>query len=268
MPVICNKCSVSIKRSNGLIKCSKCNADFHPECSKYGKKVSEDETADYVCENCSDDGVISFTSAMEKVQKDVSTLMESLKSLQSLGSKVAENERSIKKCQNEISYLNHDVEKLLQRERQRNVVVTGVPYKNNESVTEIVTKICKCLNITLNNSSIEKCSRFNAIGGGIKPILVVFNSIHDRDLLLSAYKMKKTILSTDIGCEGTNKIHVGEHLTKLQRVLLTQAKRDLIESSMYKYLWIQNNSILVRKNGDSKIQKIKSLSDIILLKRT
>ena len=73
MPVICNKCSVSIKRSNGLIKCSKCNADFHPECSKYGKKVSEDETADYVCENCSDDGVIFFTSAMKKVQKNVST---------------------------------------------------------------------------------------------------------------------------------------------------------------------------------------------------
>ena len=128
-----------------------------------------------------------LTSAMEKVHKDVSTLIESLKSLQSLGSKVAENERSIKKCQNEISYLNHNVEKLLQMERQRNTVVTGVPYKNNESVTEIVTKIYKCLDITLNNSSIEKFSRFNAIGGGIKPILVVFNSIHDRDLLLKVY---------------------------------------------------------------------------------
>ena len=111
MPVVCKKGSISIKRSNGLMKCSKCNADFHPECSKYGKKVSEDETPDYVCENCSHDGVISFTSAMEKVQKDVSTLMESLKSLQSLRSKVAENEKSIKKCQNKISNLNHDVEK-------------------------------------------------------------------------------------------------------------------------------------------------------------
>ena len=57
---------------------------------------------------------------------------------------------------------------------------------------------------------------------------VVFNSIHDRDLLLSAYKMKKTILCTDIGCDGSNKIHIGEHLTKLQRMLLRQAKRDLI----------------------------------------
>ena len=176
-----------------------------------------------------------------------------------MGSKVAEeNERSIKKCQNEISNLNHDVKKLLQTERQRNIVVTGVPYKNNGSVTEIVTKVCRCLDIILNNSSIKKCSRFNVIGGGIKPILIVFNSIYDRDLLLSAYKMKKTILSTDIGCEGTNKIHVGEHLTKLQSMLLTQEKRDLIESCMYKYLWIQINSILMRKDGDAKIQKIIS----------
>ena len=91
--------------------------------------------------------------------------------------------------------MNHDVEKLLQNERQRNIVVTGVPYKKNESVTEIVKKVCKSLDITLNNSSIEK--RFNAKGGGIKPILVVFNSRHDHGLLLSACKMKKTILSTD-----------------------------------------------------------------------
>ena len=84
----------------------------------------------------------------------------------------------------------------------------------------IVTKISKCLDITINNSSIEKCCRFNAIEDGIKPVLVVFNSMHDRDLLLSAYKMKKTILSTDIGCDGSNKIHVREHLTNLQRVLL------------------------------------------------
>ena len=47
--------------------------------------------------------------------------------------------------------------------------------------------------------------------------------------------MEKTILSTNIECDGSNKIHVGElqeHLTNFQRILFIQAKRDLNESSI------------------------------------
>lgn len=57
------------------------------------------------------------------------------------------------------------------------------------------------------------------------------------------------------------KIFVNERLTKSKKALFTQA-RAAKKNKKYKYVWISNADILVRKNESSKITKIKSSQDI------
>ena len=80
-------------------------------------------------------------------------------------------------------------------------------------------------------------------------------------------KQKKKYNASEIGCTVTLHIYVGQHYTDKQRTLLQTARVELIESGIYKFLWIQNGTILVRGEGDSKIRKIKCEADILKLKK-
>jgi len=65
--------------------------------------------------------------------------MSNLKDLQILKSKVIENTKEISGCKNEkITELKYEIEQMKIKERERNVVITGVPFSNAASVTKIV----------------------------------------------------------------------------------------------------------------------------------
>ena len=68
-----------------------------------------------------------------------------------------------------------------------------------------------------------------------------------------------------MGYTGTSKIHIGEHFTSNTHTLLQLARDKLINCGKYKYFWFQNSKILVRGEGDAKIQKIKCEADILRL---
>ena len=54
---------------------------------------------------------------------------------------------------------------------------------------------------------------------------------------------------------------INERLTKMKRMLFSQT-RSAAKEKQYKFVWLSNSDILVRKNEDSKIIKIKSAHDI------
>jgi len=57
------------------------------------------------------------------------------------------------------------------------------------------------------------------------------------------------------------KVFINERLTKLKRMLFSQT-RLAAKSKKYKFLWLFNSDILVRKNENENIIKFRSSNDI------
>ena len=282
MPVTCIKCNKSIKRNNDseVINCISCKSTFHRDCIEFKSETSSVDLENYTCKNCSPDkGFELIKPTISKMRQDIQSLvskqkeftktMESISSsltiLDSLEGKVSNNSENIEKIESEIAKLKSNMEYYEIKRREKNVVITGVPIRSAESVTNIVLKLAEIMKIELSKDSVEKCCRFQAKSGGIKPILVVFNTLHAKSLFLTAYRMKKKISAIDMGYTGTSTIHIGEHFTSNTHTLLQLARDKLINSGKYKYLWFQNSTILVRGEGDGKIRKIKCEADILRL---
>lgn len=75
--------------------------------------------------------------------------------------------------------------------------------------------------------------------------------------------VKSNKLTTDKMSNGWPKenIYMNERLTKLRRTLFYQTKIATTTKN-YKFIWVSNGDILMRKNENSKILKIKSSQDI------
>ena len=92
-------------------------------------------------------------------------------------------------------------------------------------------------------------------------ILVKFLSKRKRNELLRASKVKskKTKLTTsDIGFPGECKnIYIDENLTSYRSFLFRSARRSK-EVNHYKYVWIRNGNVYMRKDENNPVLLIKS----------
>lgn len=102
------------------------------------------------------------------------------------------------------------------------------------------------------------------------PILVKFSSGDGKEGFLKAAKKNKcayTALECGLANDGDSdavknaKIIVKEHVDANNMSLLKEAKK-LKASGKILFAWFQNSSVLIRKEADSKITKIKSMDDI------
>lgn len=57
------------------------------------------------------------------------------------------------------------------------------------------------------------------------------------------------------------KIYINEHLTK-EKIILYSKTMAAGKEHNYKFIWISNADILIRKNENSKITRIRSTNDI------
>ncbi|KAJ8720531.1 hypothetical protein PYW08_005996 [Mythimna loreyi] len=95
-----------------------------------------------------------------------------------------------------------------------------------------------------------------------RPVTITLSTRAARDQWLASRKTHQ-LTNDDVFANGnTHRIYVNEDLTKHMRNILWTAKNEL--KSTYKYIWIQNGRVLLRKDdpNDSKIRSIRTLSDI------
>lgn len=59
------------------------------------------------------------------------------------------------------------------------------------------------------------------------------------------------------------RIYINEHLTKVRRHLLYKTK-EVAREKHYKYVWINEGDILIRKDDQSKVIRIRELGDVVL----
>lgn len=173
------------------------------------------------------------------------------------------------KLTNENSKLKTDVEELKQEtERIGNTLndhkieIKGIPYKQNENITEIVKKIAENLDNPIKTEDID-----NAYRVGIRdnkktsPIVISFIRKSSKEKFLMMRK-KRSMFADEIGFEDNrSQIFINDYLSKKGKELLWKTKKAKIEKK-YKFMWIKYGTILIRKNENSEVIKIITEEDL------
>lgn len=180
------------------------------------------------------------------------------KDLSSLRDRVCESE-------NQVSQLRAQIGKQQQTARLNNLEVVGLPQTSNESPTNLIIKIAKHAGVDLQLNDIEFAHRVQplmTVQGRPKPIVAKLKDRKLKDEILSGLRRRKGVNTTDIGLGNDNKkIFINEHLTPENKSLLKSVK-SLAKENAFKYVWVRNCNIFLRKNEESPVIYISCQEDL------
>ncbi|XP_044766235.1 uncharacterized protein LOC123322356 [Coccinella septempunctata] len=170
--------------------------------------------------------------------------------------KVNKLEKENESLKKQVSVLNRRIGVIEQQSRSNNLEIQNIPEKTKENLHDVILKVASHINTDLNMSMIESISRVQSkLTNKPKNIVVRFVSKSNRDNFLAAYKAKK---QSDGGHSGisvkdiADKIYINEHLTMENKILFKEVRSAAKERS-YKYVWVQNGNIMLRKDDTSRI---------------
>lgn len=156
--------------------------------------------------------------------------------------------------------LEERITQLELKEVETEVEIVGVEQVLNENTKDLIATIGQKLEMDVNEiESARRVGRQKPDEKRPRPIVVKLRSKVARAGWL---KHRKTMLTNKdlLGNDNNNRIYINENLTKQMRSLFWNTKTSL--KGTYKYIWVQDLKILIKKTDASKIYNIKCDADI------
>lgn len=161
-----------------------------------------------------------------------------------------------------------------QQSRQNNIEITGLPENRSENLITTVMQLNNIVSSGINESDIESVVRTRkADKNSNRPraVVVKLNSIKVKDTLLaSVVKFNKTnkdgkLNSKHLGYGGTvSPVFVSEHLSPANKVLHAETRKIAREKG-FKFIWVRDGKILVRKHEGAPAKQIRNLDSLNFL---
>ncbi|XP_026737514.1 uncharacterized protein LOC113500817 [Trichoplusia ni] len=169
-----------------------------------------------------------------------------------------------------IKNLESKIDNLEQHARQCNIEIANMPEKRGENLVMLLEDIGKNIDLTIPRDEIVSIHRVPhaAVLANDRPknVIAKLKTRSLRDNILSAFRLKKGLSSTQLGISGpTRVIYVNEHLT-LQKKLLLRETREEAKKHGFKYVWVRHATILVKKTDTCAALAIKSSNDLLKMK--
>lgn len=192
--------------------------------------------------------------SMEKKLNQVLAVVESQKlKITELEKKIDSQAEHNKKLQDSLEKSNEMIEELQQRSRLNNIIVNGVKQVKGENVYKLIENLGKKLNIQDCMKDVQIAHRVNTTKTDkVKPIIVRLTNSSARDRWTSAFRSKRLY---------TEGLYVNEHLTKKNQELLYKVKNFKVTNN-YKFVWVKDCKILIRKDESSRIFVIRKEEDL------
>jgi len=143
---------------------------------------------------------------------------------------------------------------------QKQLSITGVPFKSNENLLEALEKMAKKINNDLTaRTDIDSVFRVKQSD----KVIVKFVNTHVRNSFFVSYKASP-MTTKDLGFRESNKIFVNEILNKAQADLFYHARKAKKRLD-YKYCWTAGQKVYLRKSNDTEAVIIASKNDLSAL---
>lgn len=299
--VQCKKCKLFVSLSKDeLVKCKgACEAVYHKKCVQSNKqflisgtcddcqpakhspiqvKTAQDPKPATSSNEASGDNVLAEINkkleVLYSVEKKIVELTASVEfyseMYQNLMDYKEESKKKIKSLEQKNVYLEkynkaleERVQELEAKGNEKNIEIHGLEMHNQENIKTVVEELATKLN--LNPNDIEDAQRVGREKpGDTKPkiVLVALRTKSARNNWMLARK-ENQITNNKVYANGSDKrIFINEDLPKYKRQLLWTVRNQL-KPKGFQYIWVQDCSILVKKNSEEKkIYNIRSEEDL------
>ncbi|XP_045498237.1 uncharacterized protein LOC123696217 [Colias croceus] len=192
--------------------------------------------------------------------------------------KIKELEKDKFDLTNNIKTIERRLDTLDKASRSCNVEIQCVPQKKEESLPSLVKKICDTVGFQIQENniySVRRVAKLNPTSPRPRSIILTLQSERDRDMLLSAYKrfnkgknICDTLNSNHLMIPGEkHRIYLSEHSSPTCKMLHAEA-RKLSKQFKYKYVWVRNDKVYMRKDDNAIAIYIKDTSSFDKLNKT
>lgn len=181
-----------------------------------------------------------------------------------------------KDLQSTVNELESRINTLEQNARTTNLEIQCIPENKNENVQSIILQLGSVIKCDIQSENISHCTRvakINRNSNRPRSIVVQFNSKKIRDqFLASAINFNKNKIvnnklnTSHLALKGpSSPIYIVEHLSPSNKALHAAA-RAVAKEKGYKYVWVRNGRIYVRKSDDSDFIIISDNNSLTKLK--
>lgn len=192
-----------------------------------------------------------------------------------LKEKVQRLERVLKSREETIAQLQLDSSIQAQNHLGNEIEISGIAEVTGENLHHIVLLTAKKIGVELSETDIDWTTRVGprqsnttsqadggvTVGNRSRPIVVRLTRRAMRDQMLSGAKSRRGITSADIVKGNPNKIYFNERLTKANRDLFRVSRATATEKG-FKYCWVRNGRIHVRKADNKPAIHVRSFEEL------
>lgn len=216
-----------------------------------------------------------FQQFFSPVEKKMDQKLNSLeRSVQFMSNEFEQQKKAYEDALGEIKMLKKDNVQLKQRiqllestldgieqhERANNLIIVGVPKQKEPNLHKITKKICKAMDVTLEDQDIKECYQLEKGEGG--RILVKFESQGKKRQIMEQVRQRRGITVRGCNLEGNDgKLYLNDDMTVYKRQLFQKA-RELKSRFKLRAVYTSNGNIFLKKSEGDRPIKIKSEQDL------
>lgn len=194
-------------------------------------------------------------------------LIEKISAVDELEKKNAALETSVTDLSNRLSLAE-------QHMRESNVEINGLPEHRTENLSKTILQLARTVKVDIPDNQIlhvTRVAKINKDSSTPRSVIVKLHSPRVRDTLLAAISkfnkdsIKDKLSSEHMGIGGPRvPVFVSEHLTPSNKFLHAAARKKA-KDLMYKFVWVRNGKIYVRKDETSQaylVRNVESLNNL------
>lgn len=297
MEKTCKHCK---KKVTSPVGCEVCNSYYHPSCAAQAKvmnkenkmvcckthgksEVRGDESRELLNNFIEEDKLktivkVIFKETFSPFQNKLQEDMQELKnSVQYMSDSFEDQKSTTEKLLAEMKLLRDENRALKQRlkaleeksnileqkERQNNMIVTGIPSQENENTRQVIHQVLQTMELNIPQNKIIDCYRIKQKKDG--PIFVRLPEPNIKANIYGKIKKLKGIKVNECGLQGKNgNIFFNEDLTATNQ-LLFRSTRIFKKENNFKAAFCINGKIYLKKTSDDKAVLIRSEQELTVL---
>lgn len=159
-----------------------------------------------------------------------------------------------------IMWLENKNEVMQRRFNRADIIINGLP-RTQIQLREVIFKICKVLNVSIVDHDLCVCTFIN----NRKSVLVKFNSVIKRDLVLRSYFKKRSLrLSEIMDNDIQSSVFLNDHLTEKGSKLFNLCRKLRKEDTIAKFRMLYSDIPRVKIHFKNNTEKIFELEECFL----
>ncbi|KAI5640374.1 hypothetical protein NE865_07299 [Phthorimaea operculella] len=236
--------------------------------------------------------ISSFNSRFNAIEQRISTIEERLGNSETLQLANERNQASDVRVNDLVATVDRLTRELNDREQElllTEVEISGIPETSGENPVHIATIVGSKLGVQVEERDVISAVRVGArrdyasvaaagsaraalgagggqaeaeVTAGQRPLVVRLQRRAQRDELLRAARVRRNLDTAGLNLPGpTSRFYINERLTKSNRQLFKRVREEKNRLN-WKFAWTKNGSILVRRDLEAPVMRIRTEADI------